>query len=224
MAVSILSSLEFYEQKLSDIYESAATSGLLSSPTMVFDEMAPLIDPQRHKTVLDIGAGTGLSSLPYHRLGLEITGLDGSAAMLRQFVDKNYAKTLICHDLDDPAPLPIPTASFDIVICNAVRYLVCDAERLLQEMVRVTRPGGLIGDTFETGDMFGYRLNDAGRDAAGSPQCVQTFQHDPADVRAQFEKAGARQLFSADRLAYINGEGRPVHFEVGIYRKQGGPA
>ena len=41
-----------------------------------------------HDRLLDIGIGTGLASLPFAKVGLEVFGFDGSNEMLR-FVSRN---------------------------------------------------------------------------------------------------------------------------------------
>ncbi len=39
--------------------------------------------------LIDIGIGTGMSSAPFHRAGLQISGIDGCAAMIEQCHKKN---------------------------------------------------------------------------------------------------------------------------------------
>ncbi len=48
--------------------------------------------------------------------------------------------TLFSYDGDT---IPVPDATFDIVLSNAVLEHVMDMERLVQELHRITRPGGL---------------------------------------------------------------------------------
>jgi ubiquinone/menaquinone biosynthesis C-methylase UbiE len=54
---------------------------------------------QPGQRLLDIGIGTGLSSIPFHRAGLEVYGVDGSSEMLRICREKHFAVELRQWDL-----------------------------------------------------------------------------------------------------------------------------
>lgn len=47
-----------------------------------------------HDRLLDVGIGTGLASLPFAKMGLEILGLDGSTEMLKVCKSKGFANEL----------------------------------------------------------------------------------------------------------------------------------
>jgi ubiquinone/menaquinone biosynthesis C-methylase UbiE len=93
--------------------------------------------------VLDVPCGTGeleqrlLAAWP----DLEITGVDLSRAMLQRAIEKD-AGSKVTWIAADVSRLPLPDDEFDVVVCaNSFHYFRA-AERSLQEIRRVLRPGG----------------------------------------------------------------------------------
>lgn len=96
--------------------------------------------------MLDIGIGTGLSSAPFAKAGLEIFGIDGSEEMLRACKTKKIAKELAQRDLND-LPLPYAPSFFDCVVCCGVFHFFGDLEPVFAEIARILRPGGVFSFT-----------------------------------------------------------------------------
>jgi phosphatidylethanolamine/phosphatidyl-N-methylethanolamine N-methyltransferase len=96
--------------------------------------------------VLDVGVGTGLE-LPMFTPNVRIVGVDLSEPMLdiarKRVTQKGLANV---EDLRvmDAMNLEYPDASFDAVVAPYVVTVVPDPRRTLEEMARVTRPGGEI--------------------------------------------------------------------------------
>jgi SAM-dependent methyltransferase len=101
--------------------------------------------------ILDVATGTGRlpeALLTSPDFGGAIVGLDLSRKMLRQAAiklqtlqDQTAAITLIHHDA---VPLPFNKESFDAVTCLEALEFMPDPKRLLGEMARVLRPGGVL--------------------------------------------------------------------------------
>ncbi len=96
--------------------------------------------------ILDVGCGTGINLLELARvLGpcRELVGLDLSAGMLdvarRKAASAGVAATF---HVGDAEALPLPDASFDLVVCNSAYHWFPDRARAMTEMARVLRPGG----------------------------------------------------------------------------------
>lgn len=89
--------------------------------------------------VLDVAAGTGMSSATYQRAGAQVVAADFSRGMLaegrrrRPQLDFTYA---------DAMNLPFADASFDCVTISYGLRNVQDPARALREFWRVTKPGG----------------------------------------------------------------------------------
>ena len=97
-------------------------------------------------SLLDLGIGTGLSSLPFARLGLSVTGVDGSAAMLAVCAGKSLARELLCRDLAD-LPLPYADAAFDHATACGVFHFFDNLGPLFAEVSRLLRGGGFFAFT-----------------------------------------------------------------------------
>lgn len=94
--------------------------------------------------VLDVGAGTGVLAERLSAEGLTIVALDPFAQMLEQLQQRRPEITTVVAEGE---AIPYPDASFDLTYNVAVLHHIAEPERVrrtLQEMVRVTRPGGRI--------------------------------------------------------------------------------
>jgi ubiquinone/menaquinone biosynthesis C-methylase UbiE len=109
-------------------------------------------DPASLHRVLDIGCGPGGWILEAARLypHMNLTGIDISWRMIEYARAETQARKLTDGVeflvMDALRPLEFPDASFDLVNLRAGAsfLLVTDWPRLLNEMLRVTRPGGIV--------------------------------------------------------------------------------
>lgn len=87
--------------------------------------------------VLDVGAGTGVSTVELSRSGAYVVGVDFSTGMLGQGRDRGVPLVA-----GDGLHLPFADAAFDAVtISYTIRNFV-DVDAGLRELARVTKPGG----------------------------------------------------------------------------------
>lgn len=96
--------------------------------------------------VLEVGVGTGLS-LPLIPSGCHMTGVDFSRPMLEKALPRVRDGALLCDASlveADGARLPFADATFDAAITPFVVSAAPDPVALLQDMVRVCRPGARI--------------------------------------------------------------------------------
>jgi ubiquinone/menaquinone biosynthesis C-methylase UbiE len=96
--------------------------------------------------LLDLGIGTGLSSVHFARAGLSITGLDASAEMLKECRKKAFAGELKQYNMKD-LPLPYSDNAFSLVICCGVFHFFNDLMPIIREVYRVLHVGGIFGFT-----------------------------------------------------------------------------
>jgi SAM-dependent methyltransferase len=93
----------------------------------------------RAARALDVGCGTGLSSVAMLSLAREVVGIDGSVAMLRRArraPGVRYAASVA-------EALPFAGRSFDLVVaCGSIDWV--DRGRFLPEAARLLRPGGAL--------------------------------------------------------------------------------
>ena len=89
--------------------------------------------------VLDVGAGTGVSTEELKRSGAFAVGADLSIGMLRAGRATRPAVPLLAGDA---LRLPFADGAFDAVTISFALRNVVDTEAALRELGRVTRPGG----------------------------------------------------------------------------------
>ncbi|MEU4679135.1 demethylmenaquinone methyltransferase [Micromonospora sp. NPDC023737] len=89
--------------------------------------------------VLDVGAGTGVSTEELARSGAFAVGADLSTGMLKVGRRVRPAVPLVAGDA---LRLPFPDGSFDAVTISFALRNVVDLDAALREFARVVRPGG----------------------------------------------------------------------------------
>ncbi len=95
------------------------------------------------ENVLDLGCGTGLSSLMLSRVKRRVVGMDLSEFFLRRGgpLRKNPNLSLLSGDMLE---LPFANESFDLIGTYLVISFLPNIPQALDEMVRVLRPGGSV--------------------------------------------------------------------------------
>ncbi|MBM9504886.1 demethylmenaquinone methyltransferase [Actinacidiphila acididurans] len=89
--------------------------------------------------VLDLGAGTGTSSLPFAEAGAQVVPCDFSLGMLREGKKRHPGLPLTAGDA---TKLPFADGAFDAATISFALRNVHDPDAALREMRRVVRPGG----------------------------------------------------------------------------------
>jgi SAM-dependent methyltransferase len=109
-------------------------------PFLKFSELG-----EATQTALDVGCGTGSLALALGAAAptARITGLDYSQAFL-DYAQSRTDSDRFTFDQGDAMSLPYASASFDAAMSLLVLNFLSEPERAVREMVRVTRPGGLV--------------------------------------------------------------------------------
>ena len=95
--------------------------------------------------VLDIACGTGNQSIPAARTRADVTGLDLAPNLLEQARERATKENLkITFVEGDAEQLPFDAAQFDVVLSMFGAMFAPRPERVVSELLRVCRPGGLI--------------------------------------------------------------------------------
>ncbi len=90
-------------------------------------------------TALDAACGTGRHTQHLVAAGHLVTGVDSSPEMLRVARMKLPGVDFMHGELD---ALPVPDATFDVVVCALALTHVADLEPVFSEFARVLKPGG----------------------------------------------------------------------------------
>jgi arsenite methyltransferase len=131
-------------------YDPAEVDALPASVTGSFCGMGnpfTLGDPLSGQTVLDLGCGAGFDTLlAAQRMSAtgKVIGVDMTPEMIAKARTNAEKLGLVNVELVQEAieDLPLPDASFDLVISNGVFNLCPDKPRVLREVFRVLKPGG----------------------------------------------------------------------------------
>jgi predicted TPR repeat methyltransferase len=157
--------------------EEAKATGWLG-PEVAFSLASEYIQPGQ--SILDIGIGTGLCSIPFRKAGLKVYGMDVSQEMLDACRSKGFTD-LTCHDLTK-RPYPYPSKSLDHAVCLGVLQFFSDLSPVFGETARILRQGGL----------FVFAVLDRAEDEA--LELVVPAEHTKLGVPVTMYRHGARQL------------------------------
>jgi predicted TPR repeat methyltransferase len=202
-------------------YDAQAQATNWRGPEVVFGLTYEFVSAG--ETLLDLGIGSGLSSIPFHKAGLQIYGLDGSSEVLEVCRAKGFAAELKQHDLRD-LPLPYPAGFFDHVVCVAVLNSFPDLAPLFAEVSRLLKPQGVFAFTVEeqkAGQTASYPINPV--EVAENPKedvAVLLYRHSAALIDNALERSGFTPLKALDFVAFAYpAEQRDVYFKAIIARK-----
>ena len=148
--------------------------------------------------MLDVGCGSGAFLLPLLDAGYQMTGLDYSETILADLREEADGMGLRAEALDlwqaDARQMPLPDDSFDCVFSFATLYAIPDIERVLAEIARVLRPGGVaflelgntrslnaieatrVGNGLQCQHQTPARMRHLLRNSGLAPQSVRAFQ------------------------------------------------
>lgn len=126
-----------YYDEFADWYEDGRDRGYHA---MIDDLEVDLLHRYvRGKDVLEVGCGTGLVMHRVAERARSVSGIDISSGMLRQARRRGLEVVQA-----DATALPFSNEAFDVVYSLKVLAHIRDIERALDEMARVTRPGGTL--------------------------------------------------------------------------------
>jgi demethylmenaquinone methyltransferase / 2-methoxy-6-polyprenyl-1,4-benzoquinol methylase len=136
------------------------------------------VDPRPGQLILDLAAGTGTSSEPFTSAGATVIPSDLSFGMLQ--VGK-HRRPHLSFVAADALRLPYADGCFDAVTISFGLRNVEDPTAALQEMRRVTRPGGaLVVCEFSTPTWAPFRIVYANYLVAAIPRIARLVSSNPA--------------------------------------------
>src|SRR5262245_11753173 len=171
----------------------------------IAEEFMSRIELRPGMKVLDAACGTGNLAVIAARRGCQTSGLDIASNLITQARERARLDGLgIDFTEGDAEAMPYPDASFDAVVSMYGVMFAPRPERIVTELYRVTKPGGLIALANWTPEGFiGKMFAVFGRHlppAAGSPSPL--LWGDENVVRSRFEVA-ADDLQLTRRIARL---------------------
>jgi ubiquinone/menaquinone biosynthesis C-methylase UbiE len=185
---------------------------------------------QPGETVLEAGCGTGVLDrwlARYTDRANHIVGLDISRYLLREataLARQEGLEGVIEFREGSAEAMPFPENSFDVAMSSTVIQRV-DADRMLREMVRVTKPGGrvaVVGHAHDLPRWVNLALPAELKAKVEAPGWASDRGHqlgcDDASLYRRFRQAGLTQVkmfpqfaaFDASRLQSLQGEILPT--------------
>ncbi len=160
-----------------------------------YDDLIAFIDIEPGSRVLDVGTGTGLLALALaESCDATVVGIDISPAMLEraEFFRLNSTAEIarrVDFRLAAAQALPFARQKFDAAVCRMTLHLNRKPERVLRELWRVLRPGGvlIIADLLSTDDPV-RRATQNAIEERRNPSHVAA--HSVSQYREMVEKAG----------------------------------
>ena len=144
--------------------------------------------------ILDLGCGTGLSSLLFFKSGCRVTGIDGTRAMLKRAGRLPFQR-LICQNLEKS--LRVKDLSFDAAVMVGVMEYINDPAALLAQVRRKLRRGGVFGLTVPQ------------RSSWYSESGLRSFykkEMEPVMIE------GGYRIIECERIVGIEGNGRRTYY------------
>ena len=133
------------------------------------------------RRLLDVGCGTGLTTMPVCKPGRLVVAADYSFASLQQLRRKPGAPPTIQADICN---LPFRSGTFDVVMCaNTLQHLKPDVQVLaIEELRRLVEPGGAMVLTVHHYSSTKQRANWIKEGRPGQPGVDYIFRFDTADL------------------------------------------
>jgi ubiquinone/menaquinone biosynthesis C-methylase UbiE len=134
-----------------EAYSSAAAQSYLNAIDDTFvDHAMRLVGKRERGRALDIGTGPGQIVLKLARrlTRWKFVGVDRSPNMIAQGAASLTPAVELAGRVHfyvgDGNQLPFRDGSFDLVVCNSVLHHIAEPQKLLAEIVRLSKPGGAI--------------------------------------------------------------------------------
>jgi len=180
---------------------------------------------KKGQSLLDIGIGTGQSSEPFKKVGLHISGIEGSKEMLKRCKRKKIAEKLKVFDLHR-SPLPYKVRSFDHVISNGVFYFFSDLEHFFADVKPILKKGGIFSFTVEK-QKSGYtkkyvnKDNDLISERLIKKAGVIVYRHAEEYIQGLIKKYNFQLLKKLEYFAYHSPtEIKDIYFQAYVLRKK----
>ncbi|MFA6119053.1 MAG: methyltransferase domain-containing protein [Parachlamydiales bacterium] len=125
--------------------------------------------------ILDLGCGTGLSSIEFFKAGFQVTGIDITPEMIQR-AQKLPFQRLFCMSLE--TDLPFNDKEFDAAVLLGVMEFINDPKALFKEIFRVLKNHGIFG------------LSIPAKLPRDKEEKLEIFTYDKESIEKVFQSAG----------------------------------
>jgi predicted TPR repeat methyltransferase len=183
-------------------YDKEAEATGWYGPEVAFGLTYAYVHPGQ--SILDIGIGTGLGSVLFHKAGLKVHGMDISPKMLDECRSRGFS-SLQLHDLSK-SPYPYDSASIDHAVCTGVLNFFSDLSPVFQEASRIIRNGGLF--VFVVGDRSENETHaiEVGAEHTKSEKTVTMYRHNVKQITELLVLYGFELLRDLSFIVFMDRE------------------
>lgn len=127
-------------------------------------------------------------------------GLTGPEVCVNLDISVRQCRGLSCPVVGDIEHLPLPSDTFDVTVCVGAVINYVELGKAIPELVRVTRPSGLILVDFESSGSAEIMLSEQWRKPVSVIERMyidhmdKTYLYSPGYVRAMFEQSRCKVL------------------------------
>lgn len=182
-----------HKPTIEDVIELSGLETLHPGGFALTRRTAELADLKPGIKLLDVSCGRGTQSVFYAKeYGVEVVGLDLSEEMIQTASDKVKnagVEKLVMLKLGDSQQLPFEDNFFDVAINECAVGIPDDPQKVLDEMVRVTKPGGVIAIHEST---WRKKIPDAEKDEISERYGTTPFEYE--EWIAMLQKAGVHDI------------------------------
>lgn len=127
------------------------------------EEFVDRLDLKPGMKVLDVATGTGNLAIPAATTGADVTGIDIAPNLIEQATGRAKAEGVEAKfEVGDAEALPYEDNSFDVVMTMFGAMFTPRPDVTASELIRVTKPGGLIAMANWTPEAFTGQMFKAG--------------------------------------------------------------
>lgn len=119
------------------------------------EEFVARLDLKPGMKVLDVACGTGNLAIPAAKAGAEVTGVDIAPNLIESAIERAESEGVKAKfEVGDAEALPYEDNSFDVVMTMFGAMFAPRPDVTASELIRVTKPGGLIAMANWTPEAF----------------------------------------------------------------------
>ncbi len=128
-----------------EIYDSDYFERFALYHKVTLDNIRRFVPKKKTATILDAGGGTGIWAIELAKMGYQVTLTDISKGIQEKVKELALGKQIkiVTSNICDMAEFP--NGCFDMALCEGDPISYCgDYKKALAEVVRVTKPGGVV--------------------------------------------------------------------------------
>lgn len=132
--------------RMQSVWSAGDFAAVGSMITIVSETLCETVELQAGRDVLDVATGSGNTAIAAARRFTRVTGLDFVPSLLERGRMRASAEGVSVTFVEgDAQSLPFPDDSFDVLLSTFGVMFAPDQALAASEMLRVLRPGGVIG-------------------------------------------------------------------------------